>query len=65
MNRSPFPGDFQRFPSVPLPGANIACDPNIGQEIHFQFDGTAPSASLTASSLDVETEMAGFVAAFF
>ena len=65
VNGTTAPLHLEAFSRVSLAMTHIAGDPNIGKEIHFQFDGTAPAACFAASTLDVEAEVAGFVAALF
>ena len=43
--------------------ANGTCDPNIGQEIHFQLGRAVAFAGLAASAFDIEAETTGFIAA--
>jgi hypothetical protein len=65
MNGTTSPLHLQTFSRVPLAVANIARDPNIGKEIHFQFDRTSSTARFAAAAFDVETEMSGLVATLF
>ena len=65
VNGTTSPLHLQTFSRVPLAVANIARDPNIGKEIHFQFDRTSSTARFAAAAFDVETEMSGLVATLF
>ena len=64
VNGSSSPFNLKTLSSVAFPVANIASDPNIGEEIHLEFNRTPSATGFATAAFDVETEMAGFVAAF-
>jgi len=57
--------DFQGFAAETSAFANGTGDPDIGEEVHFQFGRTVAFAGFTASAFDIETEATFLVSAQF
>ena len=48
--------NFERFPVVAFPGALVAWNVNVGQEMHFDLDYTISLARFAAASFDIKAE---------
>ncbi len=64
-NIFPFVLDFEGFVVVAAAVASGAGDVDVGEEVHFDFVDTVALAGFAASTLNIETETAGFITAKF
>ena len=62
-DRLVFVADGQGFGVIPLAVADLALDPDVGEEVHFDLLLAVPLARLATAALLVEAEPAGVVAA--
>ena len=65
VDGSTAPFHLKTFSSVPFSIADVAGDPHVGKEVHFQFNRAPAAAGLATTAFDVETKMAGFVTSLF
>lgn len=61
----PFILDLEGFVVVAAAVASGAGDVDVGEEVHFDFVDTVALAGFAASTLNIETEAAGFITAKF